>query len=102
MNRPTHAPGARTPRRPLLVAAAVGLCLVSGIVKAQSWPERPVTLVVPFPPGGTTDVLARALAGAEHSSCPIRSPRRTGSRGEHRSHWDLLCFRAPTRTTLRS
>ena len=44
----------------LLTAVAIGL--VAFVANAENWPERSVTLVVPFPPGGSTDQVARAVA----------------------------------------
>ena len=45
-----------------LTAGAVALPGTTGIARAQSYPSRPITMIVPFPAGGATDTLARILA----------------------------------------
>jgi tripartite-type tricarboxylate transporter receptor subunit TctC len=44
--------------------AAIALALLSTGAGAQSFPTRPVTLISPFPPGGSTDTTARIMADA--------------------------------------
>jgi tripartite-type tricarboxylate transporter receptor subunit TctC len=56
MNR-SHQPK----RRDVLRVAAAAAALGAGSVRAQSWPNKPITLIVPFPAGGGTDAFARPL-----------------------------------------
>lgn len=45
-----------------LFFALVSLALTTGLAKAEDWPTRPVTFVVPFAAGGITDTVARRMA----------------------------------------
>jgi len=53
-------------RRSVLLSVALGLsaCLATSPVAAQTFPNRPITLVVPFAAGGPTDTIARVVAQA--------------------------------------
>ena len=68
-------------RRVLLGA---GLVLASpSLLRAQSFPSRPIRLIVTFPPGGTTDILARQLQPrmSEVFGQPVVIDNRTGASG---------------------
>src|SRR6478672_41027 len=60
----------RTFLRLLIVAAA--LSLLPGAARAQDFPSRPITLVVPLPPGGAFDAVARVLA--DHMRTTLGQP----------------------------
>src|SRR6187431_2340697 len=51
----------------ILVAAAFTLASI-GAANAQDYPNRPITVVVPFPPGGQVDTVARLLVDRMRAS----------------------------------
>src|SRR5215475_690094 len=54
----------RFPRRKFLQVGGVAIAAtaLSCVATAQTYPSRPITMIVPFPPGGNVDVVGRVLA----------------------------------------
>ena len=58
--------------RRIILAGMAGALAAPGIARAQAFPTRPLRLVVPFPPAGTTDIAGRIMA--ERLSARIGQP----------------------------
>ena len=56
------------------LSCAIAIAILAGIVSAaaQTYPSRPITMIVPYPPGGPTDTLGEFWP----NTCERRSARR--------------------------
>ncbi len=65
------------------VVVGLSLLLVAASAAAQDFPTRPITIVVPYQPGGTTDVIARAVAAKMTQTIgqPVVVENRAGANG---------------------
>ena len=76
----------QTPSRRAFNANALGVLLTvatSGAAHAQAFPSKPITIVIPFPPGGGTDVVFRALTAKLQAALgvPVIIDNRAGAGG---------------------
>jgi tripartite-type tricarboxylate transporter receptor subunit TctC len=65
------------------LAAATVFALAAGVAAAQGWPSKPIKIIVPYPPGGTSDILARAVGQkmAEQYGQPVVVENKPGATG---------------------
>ena len=83
-----------------LVGASLALGLGATSVQAQSWPAKPIRLVVPYPPGGSSDIIARAIAQplSEALKQPVIVDNKAGANGNLGA--DFVAKSAPDGYTL--
>lgn len=70
-------------RQVLLAGASIASTFAVGAVHAQAWPSRPIRLVVPYPPGGSSDIIARAISQplSDALKTPVVVENKAGANG---------------------
>src|SRR5687767_15083114 len=63
--------------------AGIVLCALWTVAGAQDYPTKPITMIVPFPPGGVADIVGRPLAASMEKALkqPVVVTNRTGAGG---------------------
>lgn len=86
--------------KPIRLLATLAVAALPALASAQSYPTRPVRLVVPFPPAGATDILSRELARmlSERLKQQVVVDNRPGAGGTLGS--DLVAKSAPDGYTI--
>src|SRR5262245_34194736 len=67
----------------VLAAAASAIVLFAVEARAQEFPAKPITVIVPFPAGGSTDITLRAIAevAGKHLGQPVLIDNKAGGSG---------------------
>src|ERR1700682_2587373 len=91
---------AKTIRAALFIGLALGLCAQPSHSQFPSYPARPIRIIVPVPPGGGVDILARAVGQklSESLKVPVIPENKPGASAAVGT--DLLAKSAPDGYTV--
>jgi len=89
-----------TLNRRKVLASSLAMGLAASGVQAQAWPAKPIRIVVPYPPGGSSDIIARAISQplSDALKQPVIVENRAGANGNLGA--DLVAKSAPDGYTL--